>query len=286
MKLSSLCLLAPMIAASASCTSDGASGPQPLMVSSDPFTLQPGEEKYYCYTQTLTEDTVVTGFEPIYGEGTHHIILAQSLVSEPEGFSECNVLFKNTWIPLYLGGKNSTAVNFPEGAGYRLDKGTSVILQLHLQNPSDKAVTATTKMKVTTIDPTTEFVPAGVFGLDHRGFKIPAHSTGFKTEMTCDSHGKTLDVFSTFAHMHKYGTHLTVTRNESETVFDGAWNFDEQTTVPKTMKLLPTDTLKLNCTYNNATANEIKYGESSDDEMCAFVLYYTPFDALDGCIGE
>jgi hypothetical protein len=28
----------------------------------------------------------------------------------------------------------------------------------------------------------------------------------------------------------------------------------------------------------------VKYGESSDDEMCATILYHTPYAGLNGCI--
>src|SRR5215207_623243 len=73
---------------------------------STPYTLQPGEEKYFCYTMRLPadRDVAITKMTPTYGEATHHILVAQTIVPEPEGFSECNVLIRTTWIPLYGGG--------------------------------------------------------------------------------------------------------------------------------------------------------------------------------------
>lgn len=267
-----------------SSSSDGGASPvDALHMASSAYTLQPGDEKYYCYATTLAEDMVFNGFAPTYGKGTHHILLAQAIAAEPEGFSECNVLFRNTWVPLFLGGKGTTPVQFPEGSGYKVPKGTQVVLQLHLQNPGTEAITDTTAVDMQKIAAGVSFTPAGIFGMDDRVIDIAPNESGYTTEMTCQTQ-KALNVFSTFAHMHKHGQHITVTRNESDVVYDSGWNFDYQSTVAKTMTVAPTDQVKLKCTYDNPTSKGVKYGESSDDEMCAFVFYYTPFDALDGCI--
>jgi hypothetical protein len=256
------------------------------MASTTPYTLQPGDEKYFCYATTLQEDMVFNGFAPTYGKGTHHILLAEAIAAEPEGFAECNVLFKTTWIPLFVGGKGTQAVKFPEGTGYKVPKGTQILLQLHLQNPDVAAITDTTKVVMEKVAAGQPFTPAGIFGMDNRAIAMAPNQTGYSTEMTCAPDNKTLNVFSTFAHMHKHGQHISVTRNDSEVVYDSAWNFDLQTAVPKTLSITPADKLKLKCTYDNPTSKDVKYGESSDDEMCAFVFYYTPFDKLDGCIKD
>src|SRR5690242_14928876 len=77
-----------------------------INLESMPYTLQPGEEKYFCYTTHLPadRDVAITKLTPTYGVGTHHILVSQTISPEPEGFSECNVLIRTTWIPLYAGG--------------------------------------------------------------------------------------------------------------------------------------------------------------------------------------
>jgi hypothetical protein len=289
MKRTALAILALFVSPSAlSCSSSSSSAPPvPTMsFTSDAYTLQPGEEKYYCYTKTLTEDMVFNGFSPTYGQGTHHILLAQSIAAEQEGFQECDVLFKNTWVPLYVGGKGTTPVDFPQGAGYKLAKGTPVVLQVHLLNAGSAPLTDKTKIDVKTIDPSSSYTPAGIFGMDNRVIQIPPQAASYETDQTCSPDGKTLNVFATFAHMHKLGQHIRVTRNDSDVVYDAKWDFDNQPTMAKTMTVAPTDSLKLTCTYANPTANPVTYGEHTGDEMCAFVFYYTPFDVLDGCIKE
>ena len=44
--------------------------------------------------------------------------------------------------------------------------------------------------------------------------------------------------------------------------------------------------LYLRCTHSNETDTLIEYGESSDTEMCAMVMYYAPAEGLDGCVSQ
>lgn len=276
---------APALAlAAVSCSSSSSSssaGPV-ITVASTAYTLAPGDEKYFCYTVTLDKDTVVTGFTPNYGAAAHHILLAQTLEPEKDGFSECNVLFKTTWVPLFVGGKGSTPAHLPDGAGIKLLAGSQVLLQLHLQNAGSAPVTGTTGVDMQTTDASKSYKPAGIFGIDNRQIDIPPGASNYETKMDCKV-TKSMDVFAVFGHMHKTGQHISVNRG-SETIYDSDWKFDIQPTTQKSMTVSPNDTLSLHCFYANSTAAAIKYGESSNTEMCAFVLYYTPFDGLDGCV--
>ena len=96
-----------------------------------------------------------------------------------------------------------------------------------------------------------------------------------------------MDVFASLGHMHKHGTYLELARDGSgEVLIDEPWDFDNQPTLPTKFHLAKADQVRLRCTHSNTTAAEVTYGESSEQEMCAAVLYYPPFDALDGCVIE
>ncbi|MCS6899114.1 MAG: hypothetical protein RMJ98_04365 [Myxococcales bacterium] len=264
--------------------------PGEIELKSSPFTLQPGEEKYYCYTMRLPEntDTVVTRLRPIYGQGTHHILFSKVLTNdEPEGFSECPVLFKQTWVPLYAAGALTTPLTMPEGVAIKLAPGQQIVMQLHLQNATGNPITDTTSMRMLTRDPTLPFKPAGIFGLDNRILTIPARSEG-SALMSC-SPGKELDVFGFLGHMHKMGTKIRLSRGETpgqEILFEEKWLFDEQPILPLSVKIAATDKLHLECTWYNRLDKDISYGESSDTEMCAVVLYHSSPGELDGCIKD
>jgi hypothetical protein len=274
------------------CGTDGdQDDPNVVNMVSQRYTLQPGEEKYFCYTMRLPadRDVAIKKVTPTYGEGTHHILFAQTIATEPDGFSECSVLFKQTWLPLYTGGLDSGPVEMPEGVGFStLERGQQVILQLHLQNATDDVISDVTSLRVDLIDKTPDMIEAGIYGMDNRAIDVPP--TEERTIAMSCSPGHDLNVFAVLGHMHKHGTLLDVSRGATagtEMLYSESFNFAEQPLEAMTMTVHGSDQLHLRCTHKNNTSNPIKYGESSDDEMCAFVFYYAPASfQLDGCINQ
>lgn len=290
--------LVPFLAAAISCSSNGASqdggfdagAGSTFTVASAPYMLQPGEEKYICTTVNLPagQDAQVTAITPTYGAGTHHIFFAQTLAPEQNGTFDCAVLFRTTWVPLYLGGVESGTLNMPSGAGIRLPAGQQLLLQLHLQNPTTQPIMAQSRMTMTLAPRGTTLTQAGVFGLDHRLVSIPPRSTNHRTAMACRPN-RQMDVFALMGHMHKLGSRIEFVRggmDSTDSLFQSDWRFSEQPTTPVRFTLSPSDQVSLRCFHNNPTDLTIPWGESSDNEMCAMVLYYTPFDALDGCVED
>ncbi|HSN29851.1 MAG TPA: hypothetical protein VLT45_26370 [Kofleriaceae bacterium] len=92
-----------------------------------------------------------------------------------------------------------------------------------------------------------------------------------------------------FPHMHKLGTSLDVMYTPSGGAASSFYNvtpytFGNQPVEPLVQTLGPDDTLTATCHWNNPGTTDVTYGESSDNEMCFFVMFYYPFDHLDGCI--
>jgi hypothetical protein len=272
------------------CTSSSEEAGDHVDLVSVPYTLQPGEEKYFCYTTRLPADRAVaiTKITPKYGVGTHHILASQTIATEPEGFSECNVLIRTTWIPLYTGGLNSGALQLPDGIGFRpLERGQQILMQLHLQNATDEVITDTTSLRLDFVDQTAEIQPASIYGLDNRKISVPPHSNA-TTAMSCAA-SKDLEVFAVLGHMHKQGVHLDFSRGASagtEMLYEEAWKFEEQPVTLTSFRVTKGDNLHLRCTHKNDGNTTLLYGESSDTEMCSFVMYYAPATGLDGCINE
>jgi hypothetical protein len=272
----------------AGCASTSSSNVPHLDFVSDAYTLQPGDEKYFCYTINLPadRDVVITRLEPDYGAGTHHILFSQALAPEPTGVSECAVLSKATWLPLYAGGKDSGPLELPAHTGFKpFARGQQLVMQLHLQNAGDAPMTHRTSMRIEYVDATPDITPAGVYGLDNHRLVIPPHSQDALTEMSCLA-SRDLDVFAVLGHMHKRGIHLDFSRGETagaEMLYDEKWNFDTQPVIPVSFNVKQNERLHLRCTHQNETEVPIIYGESSDTEMCAIAIYYTPFGGPDGC---
>ncbi len=67
-------------------------------------------------------------------------------------------------------------------------------------------------------------------------------------------------------------------------LYEQSWNFNDQPTTPMQFSVNKGENLNLDCKYQNTTSQTVAYGESTEQEMCAFVLYYTPYPSLDGCM--
>jgi hypothetical protein len=279
-----LLLLALGCSSKESSTSTAQAASNELTFSSDDYTIQPDEEKYICWAHTLSadQDVIVRQVHGDYGAATHHVFFAWTLAPEPEGQTECPVLFKTTWIPIYLGGKNTSPLQMPDGAAIDLGKGKQLLLQLHMQNVSSAPIVNKVTMHMELGEPGVTYTPAGIFGLDNQVISIPANTDNVRTSMACTP-GKDMNVFAVLGHMHKMGKALSISKNGTA-VFDEPWHFDEQPITPFQMNVTKTDSLGLSCIHDNTLSRTVKYGESSDDEMCASVFYYTPYDQLAGCI--
>lgn len=262
--------------------------PNLITIESGAYHLEPGDEKYLCYTMNLPDrDLSIYEIAPVYGKGVHHTVFSWALVPEKEVEFECPVLFKMTWIPLYAGGVGSNPLKMPEGAGVKMTKGRQLILQLHLQNTGSAPIDDKTKIEVYAEDDRPDIIGAGVYGMDNRVIDIAPNAQGVSTTMDCKA-DRDMDVFAVLPHMHKLGNHIQLERTAPTTtsIFSEEWAFDDQPILPLEMKLSAGDDLRLSCVHDNPSPKQIGWGESSDDEMCIAVVYYTPYEELNGCLAE
>jgi hypothetical protein len=255
-----------------------------ILFSSGEYDLAPGDEKYLCWAGNLPadRDVIIRQISGDYGAGTHHVFFAWTLVPEPDGMSECPVLFKTTWIPIYLGGRNTSPLQMPDGAGIDMGLGKQLVLQLHLQNTGADPIKDHVTMHMQLGDPGISYTPAGIFGLDNRVISLAPGGNDVHTTMSCKP-GKEMHVFSVLGHMHKLGKALQISHDD-QVVYQETWNFNEQPITPFEMLVGKDDTVGLDCTHANTLNHVVTYGESSDTEMCATIFYYTPYDHLAGCV--
>jgi hypothetical protein len=94
-----------------------------------------------------------------------------------------------------------------------------------------------------------------------------------------------INVLYSWPHMHKLGTHLKSVVNRAaggtETLYDGAFNFEFQVVYDTPMQLMPGDTITTTCMFNNTTDRQIAFGASTQMEMCFNFTYAWPAHALD-----
>src|ERR1041385_7474751 len=184
-----------LIAASA-CSSDSGNvlDPPPpeggQQLASTPFTLQPGEEKYFCWTfRSPNEATAITKVEPVEGALVHHLVLFSTVTTdpEPEGFFECPQLVRLNWRPIWAEGTGGHALALPDGVGFQIAPKTQYLVQVHLLNATDGAITERVGMNLTYAPDPTKIQPAGIYALGSFNIDIPADPPDFTMNVECDA---------------------------------------------------------------------------------------------------
>jgi hypothetical protein len=209
----------------------GSSGQWHPLVEAD-WQLGAGEEGYTCARATITEDIYIDAFRALSPLGTHHTVLSvdrSSSGTAPDGTFECDAA-TNGQNMLFGSGVGTLPVEFPEGVAIKIEKGSSLVLNLHLFNVSTDALNDRSGIEVRRVAAQdvvheAEIVLAGkVSGL----IVPPGEST--QTGECAMSHDVTL--FAVFPHMHQLGAHLKATAEPaggSPTVLvDAPYSFDDQ----------------------------------------------------------
>jgi copper type II ascorbate-dependent monooxygenase-like protein len=295
-----LCVVACWMALGA-CDGDGAGGgaildPQPdpggQQLTSGSYTVEPGHERYVCFTYRSPADAErsITAVTPIYGTLVHHVALFQTLVDEPEGSFDCPELVKLSWQPIWAGGRDTNGIALPGGTGFQIAAGTQYLVQYHLLNSTSDAVTERSAINLSYAADGASLEGAGIFAFGSFHLTIPGDGSDYQQVVDCQS-TRQMHVFAAFPHMHKLGTRIGVVGGETEAptrplYSRDPWVFGEQRTDDASFTIEPGEFLRATCAWNNDTGHDVSFGESSEDEMCFLVLYYYPFEELDGCFDQ
>jgi hypothetical protein len=253
-------------------------------VTTNSFTLQPGEEKYRCYTQTVAEDMYMHAFSIPTIPGVHHMFLARTLSPEQDGEFECNELFRTNWLPLFTTGQGGTELRLPEGSGFKVEKGSQLLVQLHLLNPGPAAITDRVTVNVELSSKEAFKREAALFPFGTTKFEVPPRSKKAITHECVLE--KDFDVFAVFPHMHRNGFRMKFEYGDSfdamNSGWDEPWDFDNQQIFPRSFRLTKGQKTRLTCEWNNTLDVPLKYGEETDTEMCFFSVFVAEGESLDG----
>ncbi|MGE0328173.1 MAG: hypothetical protein AB7K71_19660 [Polyangiaceae bacterium] len=248
------------------------------------FSLDPGEERYLCYTQPVSDTLYFKSFSIDDNPSIHHMFFARTLAEEQSGEFECDVLFKPTWLPLFTTGNGAASLSLPDGSGFKVEAGGQLLIQLHLLNTTAKAVKSKATVRAKTFNASLPEKEAALFPFGTTVFELPPMQQS-KVEHECVMH-KDMDAFVLFPHMHTRGARMTFEVGSdaasAKTVFDGAWDFDNQALIPQKVALHQGDYTKTTCYFDNDTDQTLKYGESTYDEMCFLSLFIESGESLDG----
>ncbi len=252
--------------------------PTPLIAGD--WSLTPDSENYVCVRQTVTEDTYIKKIIPIAPLGTHHFVLMIGDPDGPDGTTSCNSTLSKPAI--FASGVGVQPLEMPEGVAIHLKAGQQLLLNLHLFNSSDSPLSGTSGIA---IEPSVLVDDAHAAGVVLAGKTLGLTvGAGVTTQQgTCTTPDAGVTMFAIAPHMHLLGTHLTASYN-GVTLYDDDYAFDEQQFRPIT----PTVTtaggkLTVTCTYTNYSGSIVRFGESTNDEMCFAITFAYPAPAQKTC---
>ena len=257
-----------------------------LVWTTEELTVEPGQERYLCFTKEVDEDVVIDAYDSEGQPFLHHLIFSRAKAPEPDGFAECDIAFKGSWEPLFITGAGPAELTFPSDAGHKIAKGTQLVAQMHLLNVGDEPVKGKVSINMhrsANKDPR----PVSNYVFGTAAVSLPAKK---KTDVvgTCKSREK-VQLLAGFPHMHLLGTALKFevgpTESTLKTVFERKpYSFHTQSIEPVEVEIAPGDVTRVTCSFNNTLAQDVTYGESTKNEMCYFVGFAIDRPTQGGCL--
>jgi hypothetical protein len=259
-------------------------GYEPILTTS--WTLPPPTSKtpdqYFCARKTVTEDILISGFQTISPNGTHHTVLS---VGDPIGedtpLEECEASSNHDAL-LYASGVGTDDFDFPEGVGVRISAGQQMVLNVHTFNATDLELTGTSGVAVKLMDEDEVESEAEFTFVGPVGFQIPDDPAPFTVSVSCPVKADAT-VLNWWPHMHQLGSHLKI-EVDGETVHDEPFSFVEQVNYPTTGQITAGQEVKVTCTFVNETGAPVDFGDSSNQEMCFGGFYRYPKQGEDFCL--
>jgi hypothetical protein len=250
-------------------------------------TVAAGQERYVCYAKTLDQDLAVDRFDYAVKKYVHHLFLSRAMQPEPDGLSECDVLFRTSWVPLFVAGNGTATLAYPQGAASVLPKGAQIVLQMHLLNAgsNDAAVSVDVDMRRSTI---ANPKPVGLYAFGTQRISLPPNASS-TVSYECTPN-QDVQPFTVLVHMHRLGTRMTLEAADSTGAYQeifrrDPYDFDNQFLDDSVALQIPKGTkTRITCTYNNTRSVAVGYGESTNSEMCFLATFVQGQNGPSGCI--
>lgn len=290
--------------ASSSSTTDGGGGtgggapvPGSQSLTFGPMTLEPGVENTQCIQARLKNLDVLRAHQ-IHNElspGSHHMIVYKTNDTEEKLVPyDCqpfvDTLNPDKGSPLMITQKHDETLTLPDGVAFSLDPNQMIRLEVHFINATADALD---------MQATTTFIPiadsdykydAGLLFLGDPDIDIAPHSKASLGPVFLPLAKLIPEIvgepkfFAITGHEHQFGTNVKVSLAKDKSdpgtslydVPDWTWSEPETVTLAPEVSIPAGGGFKFSCDWDNTSDQQVKFGESANDEMCFFWAYYYP----------
>ncbi len=269
-----------------------------------PITVMPGQEGTKCIWLKLsnTSEIKVHQVHDQLSPASHHLIVYRDDMDTTEQTTpvDCQpftgALNTSGMIaPIVITQKEDDQLTLPDKVAYTLKPNQMVKIEMHYLNATDAPVDASATVDFFAADPATIDDEANILFIGSPDITLAPGETKtlhqfFATPSYIDfSQSK---IFAITGHTHKLGTDVKVNVAPSKTgpmteVYGPtpfSWSEPETTTHAPPFSVPKTGGFDFECSYTNTTNQQVKFGESANDEMCFFWAYYYPSQGSKVCI--
>jgi hypothetical protein len=180
---------------------------------------------------------------------------------------------------------------FPEDVGMDMPSGAGAFtLDMHYYNTAagakpekDASGVRICALKEGNFRPKLAAVTGSLASIGRSGVLAPRQTARYDATSVCNVTGtEPVHILTAAPHAHRYAIHMkfTVKKKSGQEIVmhDQPWIYGEQGTYPVPngdVVVEAGDTITTICSYKNETNQDVRFGESTDDEMCFnFALYY------------
>lgn len=183
------------------------------------------------------------------------------------------------------------ATNLPADVGLHMPSGPNagLILEVHHFNTAQETKQDSSGVTFCTAPANTRAHTAGVSFTGSEGICLQPNAqsqVGGAKSICNPPDNQDIHIINIWPHMHKLGARQTVTVKRAGTgevvpIHDKSFDFNTQVTYPvNDFVMKPGDTLETTCYFQNTTAEKVKFGERTQDEMCYGFITAWPYQAL------
>ena len=260
-------------------------------------TTHMGDEQTQCIWMRLNNTTPIKVHQihNTLAQTSHHLIIYKDDVDMTEqltpikcqGFTGALNPSGNV-APLVITQKEDDEVTLPDHVAYTLGANQMIKIELHWINSTDGDADTNASINFYAADPATITDEAGVLFSGSLDINIPAQGQAtlhqFLTLPTADLNMSASKIFAITGHTHKLGTQVTVGTADSRTgtvttVYNPmpfSWSEPLTTNFATPFSVPAGGGFDFQCNWTNTTNAAVKFGESANQEMCFFWVYYYP----------
>jgi hypothetical protein len=197
--------------------------------------------------------------------------------------------------PLVITQKQDDDVVLPDGVAYTFNANQMIKVELHFINTGDTSEDISANINFVAADAASVHDEASVMFAGSPDITIPANSMFQLHEfltIPSDLDFSTSHIFAVTGHEHQYGTGVQVNVAPSTTgtltsVYDPSvftWSEPATQMQDPDFAIPKGGGFDFTCNWYNSSSAEVDFGESANNEMCFFWLYYWPSQGSKVCI--